>query len=417
MSLDNHYFNPQPPTWMHIDLNSCFATIEQQANPLLRGKPIAITAYGTDKGCILAPSIEAKRYGVKTGMRFGEGRTLCPSLIALPSDPAKYRFVNKKLHALFNEYSPRVSVRSIDEMVLDFSGSLPVIARSRSDEGISLTDIGQEIKQRIKKEIGDWLTVSIGIANNPYLAKLAAGIHKPDGLDVIQAANILATLQKMDLMDLPYIKERNTLRLRRVGIWTPIDFYTASPAILRRTFGGVVGEYWYLRLHGFPVDEVDWSQKSIGHSYHLIKFTEDKKELKKLLCKLVEKMGRRIRRNAYTARGIHLSLLFSDDTYWHEGRLFPHPMYAFPDLFRSTCFLLEKAPPKKVRILAVSSYALEKQLYGQLSILEDEDKKKALSQALDKINNTYGEFTITPATMMHMDSIILDRIAFGKAGV
>src|SRR5512141_2875269 len=146
-------FNPSPSLIMHIDLNSCFATIEQQANPLLRGKPVAVAAYTTPSGCILAPSVEAKRFGVKTGMRVKDGKMLCPDLIILPSDPWKYRGVHLSLRKLISEYTNDFEPKSIDEFVLELAG-YPVLARS------AIRDVGREIKERIKKEIGDWLTVS-----------------------------------------------------------------------------------------------------------------------------------------------------------------------------------------------------------------------------------------------------------------
>lgn len=407
-------FNNVSSYWMHIDLNSCFATIEQQANPLLRGKPIAVAAYATDYGCILAPSIEAKRYGIKTGMRVRDGKKLYPKLIVLPGNLAKYRFVNKQFQKLFMEYSPRMSVRSIDEMVLDFSGSLPVIARQRSNEAISLFDIGREIKTRIKAEIGDWLTVSIGISTNPYLAKLASGLHKPDGLDEINGKNILRILSKLKLIDLPYIKERNALRLNSVGIYTPVDFYFASAQKLKSAFQSISGAYWHRRLHGFSIDEEDFSQKTIGHSYHLPKFTSDRKQIEILLCKLVEKMGRRIRKDNLTAQGIHVGCLYVDGTYWHHGQTFPCKMYASHDLFCAACHILNSTELKPVRILSVSSFNLKKNAYTQMTLFNDENKKRSLTQALDAINNRWGEFAVTPGLMMGMDTIILDRIAFGR---
>ena len=118
-------FNPVSSTWLHIDLNSCFATIEQQANPLLRGKPIAVAAYSTPRGCIIAPSIEAKKLGVKVGMRVQDGKQLYPNLIVLTPDPAKYQFVNRALLQLLQQYTPDISVRSIDEMLLNFNQLLP----------------------------------------------------------------------------------------------------------------------------------------------------------------------------------------------------------------------------------------------------------------------------------------------------
>lgn len=411
-------FNPSSPIWLHIDLNSCFATIEQQANPLLRGKPIAVAAYTTPRGCILAPSIEAKRFGVKTGMRVMEGKQLCPQLVIMASDPPKYRFVNRALFRLFREYSPRVVVRSIDEMLLNFAESLPVLSRTRTkphQTSVSLFDIGREIKTRIKNEIGEWLTVSIGISTNPYLAKVAAGLHKPDGLDEINHQNILQILSGMKLTDLPYIKERNEARLNRVGIRTPVDFYFATKQQLKSAFESINGHYWYLRLHGLEVDDVEWVRRSIGHSYALPKFTNNRGELGRLLCKLVEKMGRRLRQNNLTAQGIHLACGFKDGTFWHHGHKFPTLMYSNRDLFTGTLeiFSLIKSL-KPVRSLAVSCFALSENLYAQMTLFNDELKKRALVQALDAINDKWGEFSVMPAIMMNLQNKILDRIAFGS---
>src|SRR3989338_8410898 len=129
-------FNKSEPTIMHIDLNSCFASVEQQANPLLRGKPIVVAAYITQSGCILAASIEAKVLGVKTGMRVKEGKMICPRLIVLPPDPDKYRQVHRKLKKLLQSYSERIVPKSIDEFVIDM-------------EGLPVEEVGREIKRRI----------------------------------------------------------------------------------------------------------------------------------------------------------------------------------------------------------------------------------------------------------------------------
>lgn len=166
--IKNTFFNSAPPTIMHVDINSCFVTIEQQANPLLRGKPTVVAAYTTDRGCILAASREAKTLGIKTGMRVGEGKQRYPRLVVLPSDPGKYRFINKKLTALLACYSPYLSVESIDEMVLDFWNTPKLVMLNNqcpmTNENIQrrMMAIGKEIKERVKREIGEWITVSIG---------------------------------------------------------------------------------------------------------------------------------------------------------------------------------------------------------------------------------------------------------------
>ncbi|KKT68577.1 MAG: DNA-directed DNA polymerase, partial [Microgenomates group bacterium GW2011_GWC1_44_37] len=188
MRLD---FNPAPSTVMHIDLNSCFATIEQQANPLLRDKPIAVAAYDSPNGCILAPSVQAKKLGIKVGMRVKDGRLLCPDLIVLPSDPDKYRSVHLGLKKVLSVYTPDIVPKSIDEFVLNFAGT-PALRRD-------LFLIGQEVKDRIRKEVGDYLTVSIGLGPNRFLAKTASNLHKPDGLDEINKNNFLKIYESLTL--------------------------------------------------------------------------------------------------------------------------------------------------------------------------------------------------------------------------
>src|ERR671913_1249458 len=113
--------NHNPPTIMHVDLNSCFATIEQQANPLLRGKPIVVAAYDTPNGCVVAPSIEAKQYGIKTGMTVRDARLLYPGVIVRTPDPQKYRYVHLMFRRIFQDYSPDVTPKSIDEAVLNIT--------------------------------------------------------------------------------------------------------------------------------------------------------------------------------------------------------------------------------------------------------------------------------------------------------
>jgi DNA polymerase-4 len=176
--------NRNQPLIMHVDLNSCFATIEQQANPLLRGKPIVVAAYNSPNGCLIAPSIEAKRYGIKTDMTVRDAKLLYPQVIVRTPDPAKYRTVHLQFRKIFKDYSPNVSPKSIDEAVIDFTDTYALYNRS-------LTDIGQEIKRRFREEIGEWMVCSIGISTNRFLAKLAASLQKPDGLTVIDHTNVL----------------------------------------------------------------------------------------------------------------------------------------------------------------------------------------------------------------------------------
>lgn len=159
-------FNPAPPLVMHIDFNSCFASIEQQANPLLRGKPVVVAAYASPKGCILAASREAKTMGkIKTGMQVQQARTLIPNLIVLEPDSMKYRAAHRALYKLLLSYTSDVEPKSIDEFVCYFQDF-----KTRPDPKA----MALEIKSRIKSELGEYLTVSIGFGPNRFLAKQAA---------------------------------------------------------------------------------------------------------------------------------------------------------------------------------------------------------------------------------------------------
>lgn len=438
--------NTTEPRIMHIDLNSCFAIVEQQANRLLRGRPLGVSAYNTPRGFVLASSYEAKRKGVKLGVNNQQARELCPDIVILTPDPAKYREAHKRFRAVLENYTSSVVAKSIDEFVLDLNGSPAVRA------GLSMHDIAMHIKQDIRASLGDWVTVNIGIGTNRFLAKYAAGFDKPDGLTQIDHTNLVQKLEGMQLIDLPGINVRYAARLMACGIHTPLEFLQADVMLLKKVvFKSVVGYYWWARLRGHEVDNRVFSMKSIGHQYALPKKITDKKELARILMKLCEKVGRRVRKRNRCARGIHLYLGFSSDPEktvehvgfaempylksWHQGHRLGHRLYATTDVYEAALYLLKQAViPCAVRIMAITVYDLEPWDPEQLSIFDAGDErnvsghkksvvmtgyrsqetKRRLSDALDMINDRYGEFVVTPGTMMDMRGEILDRIAFGS---
>jgi DNA polymerase-4 len=398
--------NHNPPTIMHVDLNSCFATIEQQANPLLRGKPMVVAAYNSPNGCVVAPSIEAKQYGIKTSMTVRDARLLYPPVIVRTPDPTKYRAVHVMFRRIFRDYSPDVTPKSIDEAVIDLTDTLGLFKGS-------ILDIGKQIKKRFREEIGEWMKCSIGVGTNRFLAKLAASLHKPDGLDVIDHTNVLEVYKRVSLLDLNGINTRFQARLNAYDIFTPMEFYNVPLDLLKKqVFQSILGYYWYLRLRGHEIDAVDFKRKSFGNTYALQKQTNDQRELARLLMKLCEKTGRRLRRGKYSAQGVHVSCVYTDLSWWHTGRKFDVPIYTTRDIYIKALRLLNMSGYKKrVRNLAVSVYNLIPSTDEQLEMFAS--PTHAVSEAMDKINDRWGEFVITPALMMGMDDIILDRISFG----
>jgi len=412
-------FNPRSSTIMHIDLNSCFATIEQQANPLLRGKAVAVAAYTTPAGCIIAPSIEAKRCGIKVGMRVGEGKLLCPGLVVLSPDPHKYRNVHLALRTLLGGYTENLSPKSIDEFVLDLQG-YPAFQKG-------IWNVAKEIKQRIKSEIGEAITVSVGLGPNRFLAKLASNLHKPDGLDEINKDNFYDIYSSLALTDLCGIKTRKMLRLNSMGIFSVLDFFKAPLWKLKAAFKSIVGYYWYLRLHGWEtcppslrsgagrrVDDAVFARRSYGNSYALSKPFEKPAELSPILQKLVVKMSSRLRKAGYKTKGVHLAISYRDGSFWHKGCKTQKVLFDSRDIYKKAFGLLLESPYKKpVREIAVSCFNLTKDNLLQLDFFEDMEKKTNLVKAVDGINERWGNFILTPASMLGSDTYVPDRIAFG----
>src|SRR3989344_2667945 len=286
MDTVRHNLNPEQPQVLHIDLNSCFATVEQQARPLLRGRPLAVTNRLTVNACIVAASYEAKSQGIKVGMRLSEGKGLVPDLITIETDPPKYHYVYQQLVNIMKSYSPKVTMKSIDEGIIDFAGT-----RSHINPR-PLTAIGYEIKKRLRDDAGPWMRCNIGIAPNRFLAKTAASLHKPDGLDVITHANLRKTLSQLQLTDLSGIAQRNCARLNACGIMTPLQFLDASPNVLRhRVFKSVFGEDWHQRLRGWEVDDHEWGTKTVGRQFVMDNYRASNEQVRSRLAHLCESTG------------------------------------------------------------------------------------------------------------------------------
>lgn len=394
-------FNGDLPRIIHLDINSCFATIEQQANPKLRNKPIAVAAYTTNSGCILAASVDAKKLGIKTGMRVFEAKQICPRLTVLTPDPPKYRFVHKKILKILKNYSDKVIPKSIDEFVfkVQVSGSMQHVAR--------------EIKQRIKDEVGEYITVSIGISTNTYLAKIASNLIKPDGLSEININNFREVFSKLKLTDLTGIKKGNGARLKLYGINTVNEFYDAPVWKLKLAFGGIGGLYWHTRLHGFEVDNFKSIRKTYGNSYAP---PPNKAHLKlEILSKLCEKTGFRLRNAGLFAGGIHLAISYRDGTFWHKGVKTNEIIFDNSDIYKEALNLLSQSPSNELpRVIAVNVYNLQTDKNLQLSIFEDLNKKKELVMAIDKINKKWGLYTMHSARMTNDPTVVQDRISFGQ---
>jgi DNA polymerase-4 len=410
-SRGNLEINATEPRILHIDLNSCFATLEAQCSPLSRGRPLVVAAYDSPGGCVVAPGIEAKKLGIKTGMSVRDARILCPDVIVRTPHPTIYRDAHMKFKKIFMDYTPDVTPKSIDEAVLDFTRINNQVLFKKS-----LIDIGLEIKKRIRLEIGSHVSCNVGIGTNRFLAKTAASLHKPDGLDILTFRNLESVYSKLELIDLCGINTRYQMRLNVNGIFTPLQLLHAPLDLLKKqVFQSIVGYYWYMRIRGWEIDSVDFKRKSYGQSYALGKKSADPAYLSSLLMKLTEKMGRRLRKAQKTARGVHVACGYIDGSWWHRGKTFDEELFTTDELFKKVMLVFNSQPQRKVVTkLDICCFDLQDSLTIQESLFETEkERKREVSKAADSINNKWGEWTIYSALMHGREKEVVDRIAFG----
>jgi DNA polymerase-4 len=401
--------NTEEPNIMWVDLNSAFATTEQQAHPSLRGRPMGVTNRLSKNCCVIAASYEAKALGIKVGYGRQEALAICPDFIMLETDPPKYHFVYQKILKIMQSYSPNVKMKSIDEGILDFHGTRQTVNRR------PLEEIGYEIKQRVRDEIGDWMKINIGIAPNRFLAKTAAGLHKPDGMDKIDHTNLVSTFEKLKLTDLTGIAHMYEARLNSYGINTPLEFLGASEYMLKKqVFRSINGTYWYRRLRGFEIDDQDTKLGMIGRQWVVKNPSNKDKDLLPCWHFLSETTGMKLRYRGVVARGICVWARFQAGGGWSEKKMFKSTFFSNQEIWRRALLLLNKRPKHMtVTCMGVYLYHLTPSDRNQVSMFEEVAKEEWVTKAVDEINDFYGAFTVYSAGSLDGKKQIRQKIPFG----
>ncbi|MEI7512183.1 MAG: DNA polymerase IV [Candidatus Uhrbacteria bacterium] len=388
----------------HVDMNSYFASVEQQANPHLRGKPLGVCAYLKEYGCVIAASVEAKKMGMKVGMTVKEAREIVPSAKFVENDPAKYRAVTSRVFALFHEISDCVEHYSIDEAFLDLTGWY----RDAAEASFALS----RVKRRITNEIGDWLRCSAGIAPTRFLAKTASDLKKPDGLSIITHENLDEILSRLDLEDVCGIGPRMRRRLERIGFMTLLQIKNGPTANLMREFG-VNGYFLQAKLQGLDVEMVEPAgeriPKSFGHSYCVPDRVNREGKVPATLMRLVERASRRMRSFGLSASGIAVIVGESSS----HARLGEPANDSFTLIGKTLELLRELWHGERVRFLAVTLFELSPP-NRQVDFGFQANRRLAVSRAVDLVKDKYGERSVSFGSMISLDDEAPDRIGFRK---
>jgi DNA polymerase IV len=454
----SHNFRYMQNVVMHLDMNSYFASCEQQDNFSWRGKPVGVCEHLG--GIIIGASVEAKKWGITTGTPVWEARKLYPKIILTHTHPDRYRHYTKKMIKVVSDYTDKVEVYSIDEVFMDISAScnvkIPIsnfqfsnksqFPNSKKYPGPTYlqaedvmpdadpfeeaANIAREIKKRITAEVGDWLRCSIGIAENKLLAKIASDMKKPDGLviignnDKIDKSNciILSKNQLYDqlrLVDVPGIGRRMEKKLNELGIKTLVDLKNYSKSKLVALFG-LPGYHLYNlgQLEGSfkPAVEEEESIKSIGHMYTLPLEFREPKFFVPVLYKLSEMAARRLRRQKLMGNVLHIHVHDKDGKCFGKSRRLGYYLWDGREIFAESVKVLESwnAVPRAGAMLIGVTIAGLVDFIEQQSLFGSVERQLRVAAALDKINEKYGDFAVCRVPVLSAGRVIRDSVGFGR---
>lgn len=400
-----------PLRWLYLDLNSFFASVEQQLNPALRGRPIAVGPEAVDSGTIIAASYEAKAHGVRTGMCVGEAKRLCPGLRFTGGDHGRYVRFHEAIVEEVWRHVPVSDICSIDEVacrLLDNeNGRAAAIALAR------------RIKAGIRRRVGACLTASVGLAPSRLLAKIAADMVKPDGLTVIEAADLPGAVLGLSLSDIPGIGPRMERRLGAHGIHSMVDLIAAGPHGAATAWGSIVGAHLWHALHGVDPPARARQTRSIGHSHVLAPRLRTPDEAHQTARRLLLKAAARLRQGGFVARDVSLQARFESRRSWAVQTRVAPTDDSF-DLLRALDLLWprlrKELARERVRTIGVSLDDVRAARGTQYRLFEPPNQRtRALCDALDHIEARFGRDSIQLGPRPTGRSrLIGTKIAFGR---
>ncbi|NEU30782.1 DNA polymerase IV [bacterium LRH843] len=373
----------------HIDMNCFFAAVEIANNQNLRGKPVAVAGNPKERrGIIVTSSYEARAKGVKTTMPIWQAKKLCPNLIVIPPNRARYSAASRELFKLLFSYTPLVQQVSIDEGYLDLTSYL---------QDIHPVQLAAQIQEKIANELR--LPCSIGIAPNKFLAKMASDMKKPNGITVLRKRDIEEKLWPLPINEMHGIGRRTVDKWKSKQIYTIGDLAKADQHLLGSVFGerGLHLQQLANGIDHRPVDpDVYHDYKSIGHSTTLRMDTRNPQVIQSTLAGLCAAVENRLKRNDVFAGGVQLTVRYHDWRMITRSQKLVNPSQDRNELFKIANLLFEKAwDGESIRLLGVSTYDLvERQhAYKQLDLFsyKEDQKKEDLNKAINGLHKKYGE--------------------------
>ncbi|PNE23392.1 DNA polymerase [Mesotoga sp. Brook.08.YT.4.2.5.1] len=387
------------PYVSHIDMDAFFASIEQAANPTLKGKPIAVTGIGKRHSVVTSASYEAKRLGVKSGMAFFEALKLCPDLIAVGVQSKKYGYISKEIMKMMTSVSPRVMVASVDEAYIDLS------FHTKLEESINRFI---SFKRDLKERFG--ITASVGISVNPIISKIASDYSKPNGFVVVKDGMEREFLNEIPVKDVPGIGKHTLIKLESMGYKMTgelLEGLEKSPMDLYTMFGNAfMGFLQSLTKNRFSRKEFfkEERPKSVGHSMTLSGDINDFDLIVRVTNFLSARVIYRLGRYKMESSGVSLFLRYADRSSKALSKRLNFTISSIKDMTEITPWLISSIwNGTAVRAIGISCWALsEKKNQRQLSLFE---KERELLETVLEIERKFGEYSIFPGNILFLPDI------------
>lgn len=399
-------------TILHADLNSFFATAEQQANPALRGKPVGVVK-GKGRTCIIAASVDAKRRGVGTGTRVYDAKKVCPEIILVPADFDKYLDISRRFLKICADYSPSCEIFSLDECFIDVTESEKFFGNA--------FNIVFEIKRRLTEEVGDYMTCSIGVSHNRLLAKLASDQIKPDGLFWITEDNMLSVLDRSKLTDVCGLGWGLNTHLTSLGISSFAQIRALPFQFLHKHFGSWWSKHLYNISRGIDVSPVNSyssaaEQKSVGRTYTTHRVLTTKFEVYKIVRNLCEETAYKARSMNLTGRYVGFMLRTGGKSWsgndkpdiesWYGHKTLKSYICRGLDLFKICKQISNSWDFKNIIFCGVTLGMLTSLDTQPIPLFGEDRKADKLANSVDLVNERWGQYTVFPGQLLGMPIVM-----------
>lgn len=394
LALCEHVFVSGAATILHADLDSFYASVEQRDDPSLRGRPVLVGG-----GVVLAASYEAKAFGVRTAMTGTQARRLCPNAIVVKPRMSAYSEASKAVYEVFRDTTPVVEGLSIDEAFLDVGGLRKISGTPR--------EIAVRLRRDVREKVG--LPLTVGVARTKFLAKVACGVAKPDGLLIVPPENELTFLHALPVERLWGVGKVTADKLRRRGIATVGDVAQLGDHHLTAMVGRAAGRHLYALAHNYDPRPVDVSRRrrSMGAQRALGRRRRSPEELDTIVVGLVDKLSRRLRGAHRVCRTVTLRMRFDDFTRATRSHTIPEATAQTDLVLHGARLLLNAALPmikeRGITLIGIALGNLDNDNAVQLALPFDKLANSPLDFAVDDLRDRFGSSAVTRAVLLNRD--------------